>query len=236
MHTANAETRNPQPWRWSITRRRFLGLITAAPLAAAGCKGGMTILGYNVGSDALYDPDIHTVYVPEFNNRAFQTNPYRGFEIDVTRAVIREIGKSTPFRVTSDCTRADTELLGNLVSISENILNINQLNFTREGEIVVTVDVVWRDLRSGKVLSNARQAPTPGRVSIPKRDTLPPPFDPNVQLPPEELTKEERVPTPTRIVATGRVIPELGESDATAAQAVQTKIAVQIVSMMEKRW
>ena len=39
-----------------------------------------------------------------------------------------------------------------------------------------------------------------------------------------------------RILATGRYIPELGESNATAEQQVVQKVAAQIVSMMEKRW
>ena len=78
-----------------LTRRRFLTLAAVAPLAAVGCRGGFKVFGYQAGADALYDPNIRTVYVPLFNNRAFQTTPYRGFEVDVTQAVVREIGKTT---------------------------------------------------------------------------------------------------------------------------------------------
>ena len=187
----------------------------------------------NVGAGALYDPNIRTVYVPLFNNRAFQTTPYRGFEVDVTQAVVREIGKTTTFRVTSDVGRADTELLGNVTSIQKQLLNLNQLNQVREAEIRVTVDVVWRDLRDGTILSNARRAPRPGTFN-PDLDGQPLPFDPTV-APVPDLTPPE-VPTPARIVATGRLIPELGESNASASKRVHDQIAVQIVSMMEKQW
>src|SRR5262245_39616642 len=104
---------------FTFNRRRFLALSATASLAVlAGCRGGgFTFLGYQVGADALYDPNIRTVYVPLFQNRAFQTTPYRGFEVDVTEALVREIGKTTPFRVTSDPNTADTDVLGNLVPV-----------------------------------------------------------------------------------------------------------------------
>ena len=217
-------------------RRQFLKFAAAvAPLAAVGCRSGYKFLGYDVGAGALYDPNIRTVYVPLFNNRAFQTTPYRGFEIDVTQAVIREIGQTTSFRVTSDCERADTELLGNVVSIQKQLLNRNQQNMVREAEVIVRVDVVWRDLRDGTILSNPRPRPAPGvRPGLRFPDDQPVPFDPNVPLPPD--LRDLEVPVPVPIVETGRILPELGETNASALQSIQRKLAVQIVSMMEKKW
>jgi hypothetical protein len=216
------------------SRRRFLALAALAPFAL-GCRGReFGILGYRAGADVLYDPNIRTVYVPNFNNRALQTNPYRGFENDVTQAVIREIGKTTPFRVTSDYTKADTELLGNVVQITTTILNRNQQNLTREAEITVFVDVVWRDLRDGKVLSNPRPRPEPGRMQPGLPTEVPPPFDPSRPVAPE--VRDPDLPQPVRIVATGRVLPELGETNASASKAIHDKLAVQIVSLMERKW
>src|SRR4051812_16369514 len=124
-----------------ITRRRFLltaaGTVTAA---AVGCQGGPpTIFGYQLGGDALYDSNIRTVYVPVFHNQAFQTTPYRGLEVDLTTAVVREIGARTRFKVVSDPSKADTELLGNLVDITKVLLNRNQQNTIREGDMTLTV-------------------------------------------------------------------------------------------------
>jgi hypothetical protein len=216
----------------TLDRRQLLSFAVAA---SAGCQGGFSIFGYKAGPAALYDENIHTVYVPLFNNRALETGVYRGIEVSVTEAVVREIGKTTTFKVTSNCDRADTELLGNVVSIGKNILNVNQQNYVREGEVVLTVDVVWRDLRTGEILSNARKRPTPGRIMPnPKIDAPPPPFDPSVPRPPD--LKKPDTPVPVRLVATGRFLPELGETNASAAQKVEQQLAVQIVQMMEKKW
>ena len=115
-------------------RRLFLEPRRDRPARGAGRLPGRRrrIFGYKLGAGALYDPNIRSVYVPLFHNRAFQTTPYRGFEVDVTQAVIREIGKTTSFRVVSDPSRADTELLGNVVQIQKQIMNRNQQNMVRE--------------------------------------------------------------------------------------------------------
>ena len=216
-----------------FSRRQLLVLGAAGAAVATGCQNGFKIFGYQVGTGALYDPNIKTVYVPLFNNRAFQTTPYRGFEVDVTQAVVREIGKTTAFPVTSDVEKADTELLGNIVMIQKVLLNVNQNNLTREAEVQVQVDVVWRDLRDGTILSNPRRAPQPG-VPNPQLDGPPIPFDPNVPVAPG--MRDRDLPVPVRLLATGRFLPELGETNVSASKRVHDKIAVQIVSLMEKKW
>ena len=60
------------------------------------------------------------------------------------------------------------------------------------------------------------------------------PFDPNLPLPPGISPDESWLPV--RLVATGRLIPELGESITTGEQKAINLLAVQIVSMMEKPW
>ncbi len=217
-------------------RRHFL-LWLGTALLPAGCRTArpVSLFGYQLGADALYDPNITTVYVPVFANRAFQTTPYRGFEVDVTQAVIREIGRTTRFRVVSNPDRADTELIGVIVSIQKQILNRTRQNMVRDGDLIVTVDVVWRDLRDGTILSAPRKGGRPGPAILPG-DVLPVPgpFDPEVP-PPAPLPQVPDV-IPTRIVASGRYVPELGESNASASKRVQDQIAVQIVSMMERPW
>jgi len=220
-----------------MTRRFFLKLVLPPATAAlAGCQGGFSILGYQLGASALYDPNIKSIYVPVFNNRAFQTTPYRGMEVDITRALIREIGQKTPFTVVSDCARADTELRGVVMYIAKNILNRNQQNLTREEEIVITVDVLWRDLRTGKNLTAPPKGFNPnalaGLPNLPAPEPIP--FDPSLPLPPNIVPEE--VWLPMRIVSTGRVLPELGESVTTGEQKAINLLATQIISMMEKPW
>jgi hypothetical protein len=220
-----------------MNRRTALiaGLNLTGLAALAGCQGTPSIFGYKLGSDAIYDSNIKTVYVPTFNNRAFQTTPYRGIEADITRAVVREIGAKTSFKVISDCDRADTEIKGLVIAINKNILNRNQQNLTREGEVVLTVDVLWRDLRTGKNLSSLRRGPAQAGIlqpGLPEPEPIP--FDPSVPLPPAISPEESWLPV--RLVATGRFIPELGESITSAEQRAINQLANQIVSMMEKPW
>jgi len=210
------------------------GVIALA--VVVGCQGGApTVFGYKLGADALYDTNICTVYVPTFTNRAFQTTPYRGIEIDLQRAVVREIGKRTRFKVVSDPERADTELQANVVGIDKTVLNRNLQNLIREADIVLSVDVLWRDLRSGEVLSAPKRGRMSGPAGVPVIPSDPPPvFDPTDPAPPPaDLV---RIAPPTRLVATGRELPELGESSTTASQRAVNAMAIQIVSMMEKPW
>jgi hypothetical protein len=221
-----------------LTRRRFLSLAALAPLAGTlGCRGGVpTLFGYQLGAEALYDPNIRTVYVRSFQNRAFQTTPYRGIEVEITKAVIDEIGRVTSFRVISDPDKADTELIGVVVAIDKQLRNRTQQNTTREGEVQVSVDIIWRDLRDGTILSAPRKPrlPNVAPTSPPGADQPPVPFDPNVPVVPPQSVPAEAVPT--RITAFGRYIPELGETNASATKRVQNQLAQQIVSMMEKKW
>lgn len=205
-----------------MPRLTFVCLIA---MLAAGCQGGgdFNILGYSTRPQ--YDESIKTVYVPQMKNLAFQTTPNRDLEVDITRAVIREIEAKTRMKVVSDRERADTELTGTLVSIQKVILNTTQQNMTREAEIRVTVNVVWRDLRTGQVLSNRRPANVPDAAI---------PFDPS--LPPVDAIPLPVKAVPAQIIVAGRVLPELGESNATAGQSVANQVAKQIVHMMEAPW
>lgn len=213
-----------------MPRCYFFLLLALLP---AGCRGS-SMFGYRLGADALYDEQIRTVYVPTVNNRAFQTTPYRGLEVDVTRAIVHEIGAKTPFKVVSDPERADTELLANIVSIEKTVLNRNSQNQIREGEVVVTVDVVWRDLRDGRILNAPRKGSRVPAGVVPPPPPGAIPFDPDSPQPPPK--GEANPAVPTRILATGRLLPELAETNASAVKRVTDQLATQIVSMMEKPW
>jgi len=221
----------------TFSRRRFLGLGALTPFIG-GCRSGSpTLFGYHLGADALYDQNIKTVYVHAFQNRAIQTTPYREFEVDLTKALVDEIGRTTTFRVSSNPDSADTELIGVLMAIDKRIMNRTQQNTVRDGEVVVGVDVLWRDLRDGTILSAPKKGRPPAKGTTPGPTPIEPqpvPFDPNVPIVPP-LT-ENPGPIPVRLVAAGRYIQELGETNASAMKRVQNQMAVQIVSMMEKKW
>ena len=197
-----------------IRRMPFLGVLLVATLCAA-CTGGgnFSFLGYT--SRPPFPDNIRTVYVPVFQNRAFQSGPLRGLEFELTKSVQRQIEHVSNYKVVSYREGADTELLGTVVLTQVNLVNRNPLNEIREGELAVQIELVWRDLRTGEILSK----PQPGPGGQPLRPT-----DPHAP------------PPPVVIRTTGRYLPELGESQVTALKQACDKIAVDIVSLMESPW
>lgn len=209
------------------TRRALLaGLLAGGTSILSGCAwdGHVNILGYTTRPN--YDENIRTVYVPIFTNKTFQTTPHRGLEMELTRAVIREIEATTPFKVISDKHRADTELLGTLTSLQKNVQNRTQINEIREGEVAIGVQIVWRDLRTNEVISNP---PKPQGVLLP---TELPPFDLDNTPLPGAIDKAQ----PVAVYFAARFLPEVGESNASAQTKVCNQVAKQIANMMEKNW
>jgi Lipopolysaccharide-assembly len=189
---------------------------TAGVLPSCTSDGHVNLLGYT--SRPNYDLTIRTVFVPTFKNFTFR----RGMEFDLTRAVIREIEAKTPFKVVSCETGADTILTGSIVSFNKNLTNIDPLNEVRQAETLLTVQVAWVDNRPatrGDVLSFPKPPGAPPGVANP--------IPPGVPLPP---------PPPTAVQSLASYIPELGESLTTGEQKNVNRLAVQIVSLMEKPW
>jgi hypothetical protein len=185
--------------------------LFALLLPSCGWDGHFTVLGYTTRPN--YDTAIHTVRVPIFKNTSFR----RGLEFELTQAVVREIEAKTPFKVVSASCPADTELTGTIVSLNKNVINRNQLNEVRDAETILAVEIIWKDLRTGEILSKPKPKPGPD-------GSLPPPPPPGT--PPPVLT----------VQSTGRFIPELGQSLTTAEKENVDRLAVQIVSMMEIPW
>lgn len=198
-----------------LARRSLCGLLAALGLLTASCSwdGHFTVLGYTTRPN--YDTSIRTVRVPIFKNNTFR----RGLEFDLTRAVIREIEAKTPYKVVSADCDADTELTGTVTRFQKTILNANQLNEVREAETTLGVEIIWRDLRTGEVLSRPRSGG-------PNAPPLPP------RAPGEPLPRAE----PVLVTSIAGFIPELGGSLTTAEKKNVDRLAVQIVSLMEAPW
>ncbi len=252
----------------AISRLALLA-CAAAVLALPSCESerGCSLFGYQVGQGALYDCSIHTVRVPIFQNRTFA----RGLEFDLTRAVVREIEQKTPYKVVGPDQDADTELSGTILTITKGTLNVNPLGEVREQETDMAVEVVWRNLRTGEILSDptrrtpgtsgpalpalpgaapiggmpglvpsgAISAPTaPGAIAAAATPAAAPLLGPDGKplLGPDG--KPLPVPASGKILiaSTGDFIPEIGQSLTTAEQQNVDRLAVQIISMMEKPW
>ncbi len=101
--------------------------------------------GYMVGS--ANDPQIRTVEVPVFETNSFR----RGIELQLTEAVQKQIQLRTPFRVVTD--GGDTRLTGRIIDVRKSVLGETQFDDPRELQINLALEVVWEDLRAGRVLS-----------------------------------------------------------------------------------
>jgi Lipopolysaccharide-assembly len=242
------------PRRTNIALRYLLPLACAGlALALPACTpdNHFTVLGYTTAPN--YDCNIHTVRVPIFDNRTWR----RGLEFDLTQAVVRDIQLYTPYRVVGFDQPADTELQGRIVMGTKGILNVNQQGEIREAETAITVEVSWVDLRTGQLLSKPGRRYGEARIDPLVPPTLsggvpgalqpaiitPPlaPIGPNVladgsALPPSPPNPDAPRPDVIRLRTVGSYVPELNGSTTTGFQQAVDKMAVQIVSMMEKPW
>jgi outer membrane lipopolysaccharide assembly protein LptE/RlpB len=119
--------------------RVFLAPLFAAVLAASGC-------GYTIGNQ--FQQNVQTVYVPICTTEDFR----RGTEFQLTEAVQKQIQERTPFRLAKD-ERADTKLTMKIKSIRKTVLGTTAQNDPRELQLQYAVEVVWEDLRTGRILA-----------------------------------------------------------------------------------
>jgi Lipopolysaccharide-assembly len=252
--------RSPCRKRWLLPVHLLLSAVAGIALFLPACAtwdGHFSILGYTTQPN--YDLRFKTISVQVFRNRTpWTVTPAVGMEMDLTRAIVREIELKTPYKVVS-CD-GDTELRGSIMAVTKGILNYNPLNEIREGETTMVVELIWRDRRTGEVLTKAPRRPgapreeelrepllAPGSVLPPGSrpigvPTAPTPettggFAPDNQVEEEIIdpqTRKKAVPVIVRSVAQYR--PELGESLTTAFQKNIDRLAVQIVFAMEKGW
>ena len=206
--------------------RIAIAVIAGGLLVAAGCRGNGDVSLFGYSTAPPYDPDIRTVYIPVFKNPVFHTTPYRGIEVDITEEIVRELNsRRTPMRVVSDPAQADTELIGTVTNVSKIIRNPSLFFLPRDFDVIITCQVVWRDNRKARNLSGGVRPP----VVAPDA-----PFDPSREPPPPPGPELQALPS--TVSGLGRVLPELGESNATGAQAATKQIARQVVNMMERPW
>lgn len=161
-------------------------------LFLAGCAG------YQVGNQSLFPQEVHTVYVPVFKSNSFRRN----LGERLTEAVVKEIEKSTPYKVVDEA-HADTTLLGAIVQETKTVLVPDLSGDAREVQTSISVQVSWVDNKNVKI-----------------RD------DKCVPLP-EEIAD---------VSGTSNLVPEMGQTVATAQQEAICRIAKQIVGLMEKPW
>jgi hypothetical protein len=178
---ASVVPRTDTPFRARV-RQAARAVLAFAGLFLPACAqdGQLSFLGYTTQPN--YDMKIHTVRVPIFKNYSFR----RGLEFELTREVCKQIEQKTPYKVVGVNQPADTELLGTIILANKNILNRNQLNEVREAETTLGVEVIWRDLRTGEILSLPGRGPgaPPINLAIPGQPVLTIPSLPGIEMGP----------------------------------------------------
>jgi hypothetical protein len=97
---------------------------------------------------SLYREDVKSVAVPIFTNKTFR----RGVEFALTKAVVTQIEAKSPYKVVPR-ERADTILEGQIVDIRlQNLSSESTIAIPQEQLYVLTVDLIWKDLRTGRIL------------------------------------------------------------------------------------
>ena len=137
--------------------------VPATLLAIAGCASDPTE-GYAFASP--FPAGIHTVAVSVFENDSYD----RDVEFEFADALVKEIEARTPYKVTS-AKRADTILTGRIRSVERDQLSKSRVTgLSEEVTLGVTIDLNWRDRRSGESLLELRSF-TATSLFVPSRPT-----------------------------------------------------------------
>ncbi len=134
MTTVTAAQRTPLP-----ASRVVVAVLLLGAMGVSGC-------GYMVGGG--FSPNIRTVHVPTFTSDSFR----RGFELQLTEAVQKQIQQRTPYRLTNG-PGAETRLTGHIVEIRKDVLGENKYDDARELQFSIALEVRWEDLRTGQILA-----------------------------------------------------------------------------------
>jgi hypothetical protein len=117
-------------------------------LAIAALMGLVLVAGCGYTVGPAFGPEIRSVHVPVFKTDSFR----RGFELQLTEAVQKQIQQTTTFRLAKE-PGADTRLLGRIVDITKRVENQNRYDDPRELELGIAVEVRWEDCRTGQVIA-----------------------------------------------------------------------------------
>ena len=99
-----------------------------------------------------YRADVRTVAVPVFDNGSF----HHGLELTLTDALIKEIHRTTPWRVAGG-DEADTTLSGSITSVElRRLLRNSETGLVQEMATDVAVSFEWKRNRTGEVMVSRR--------------------------------------------------------------------------------
>lgn len=134
----------------TLSRRTFFSLAVI-PLVP-GC-------GYSIRPP--YDNTVKTVFVPIFKSVTFR----RDVNLMLTKSVIDEIERRTPFKVVGREADADTILFGEVNFADKNTVVENPFNLPRQLTAQMNVMIKWQDNRLTGEEADKKKAEPPAMVS-----------------------------------------------------------------------
>jgi hypothetical protein len=132
----------------SLSRRCVLLFAALVPaVCSAGCAA------YQFGADAIFPSNIRTVYLPVVRNNTYRLD----MGVRLTEALVREIERRTPYKVTGD-PNADTTLTCTIIGESKVVLTEKDTDDPRALDANIAVKAKWTG-RNGQLLMNNRLVP-----------------------------------------------------------------------------
>ncbi len=122
-------------------------LLTSICFGLVGCEG--------YSAQPLFNDEVTSVYVEMFDNKGFE----RGVEYKVTDALAKRIEAETPYKIVSSRDRADTVISGYIAPAGKGILSMErETGRPMEKQLVLTAVVNWKNLKTGEMLLEEKQA------------------------------------------------------------------------------
>jgi len=139
-------------WRSAICNLQFAICILQS-LLLSGC------IGYHVGTNSLYAPDVATVYVPMIESDSYR----RDLGERLTEAVVKEIELKTPCKVVST-PNADSILSARLMTDTRKRIIQNGFSDPRVSETEIRAEVNWLNRRRLPIVP-AQAIPIPAELA-----------------------------------------------------------------------
>lgn len=130
-------------------------------LALAGLM--FSVLGSGCGYSIRppYDNTVKTVYIPIFKSVTFR----RDVNLMLTKAIIDEVERRTPFKVVGREEGADTTLFGEVNFADKNTVVENPFNLPRQLTAQMNVTIKWLDNRLTGEEADKKKAELPALIS-----------------------------------------------------------------------
>ena len=125
------------------------------------------VAGCGYSSRSILKQNINTVYIPILDNQTFR----RGMEFELTKAIKNEIMFKTQLRIVNK-DRADSLIEGEIVSFTEQTMIVDANDRIVEGRIFITVNFSWKDLRTDRLLVDAKDVVGTTEFTVDRGETI----------------------------------------------------------------